>query len=470
MPPDNNLDVAKIVEQIQLKKYISVTLDLNNNLFDGELSPIDSSENRKELLSEYFFSRYGEGKGKLYIEVNQSKVYLKWQPPKVDSEAEDFHKEALKYAKNKQYQEAINCWIKAISCNSEDPDYYYNLGIAFFQIKNYQESIENLLKAISLCPIYHKAYLVLGTVYLKIRKYEKAEIYLRESINFFQNNPFAFLNLGAVYSILKKYDKAIHMFQKTLHLSPNEVRAYFGLGKLYNIQGEKELARECFQKVIELEPKGVLASHAKRAMVFAPLDTSSISKVSEIDLKNIEKFYQNGYKAYLLTDYQKAIESYEIYVQNKPDDDLVWFSLGEAYLRANKVNFAINAFKRAIEINSNKAIYYKALGLALDYEGNAEEAAFCLRKAIQFGKNDSITNTLLGKQLINLENYAEAISLLENALRMNPTNLLCKYYLAIGLSKTGEVNSAINLLHEIIKSPIETPLKEKAESFLTHLS
>ena len=457
-----------IVETTQQKQYSAIINLKSFDAIDGKLTDMTNEIERKEYIEQFFLQRYGEGSGKLEIELDNMQVKLKWLSSKVDSRAEFLHKEALSQARLKKFNEAITNWVKAISINSYDPDYYFNLGIAFFELKNYRESIENLKNAISLCPIYYKAHLILGTVYLKIRQYEEAEKHLKENINFSSNHALAYLNLGAVCSILKRYDESINMFKKTIELSPKEVRAHFGLGKIFAIKGDFEKANQCFKNVIEFDTKGILTSHAKRAMAVAPSQQKEIGS-THVDPKFVEKYYQEGYKAFLFTDYNKAIEMYKNYLESKPNDDFVWCALGEANLRGGDNEQAIEAFKSAIRNNQRKGLYFKELAIAFDYIGKHKEAIECLKKAKELGKNDTITNTIWGKILIKQQRISDAILHLEEALKLNSSNLLAKYNLAVALIRDGDIDMAINYLHEITQIPVNSPLKEDSEVMLNKI-
>jgi len=254
-----------------LQKQFSAVLRLNQfETLNGELNKFRDKSEQQKYIKQFLLQKYGQNEGKYQVIQKPNKVKLVWTPSKVDSRAEALHRDALALAKNRNYKDAINNWVKAISINTSDPDYYFNLGIAFFESKNFNESIENLEKVIDLCPIYPNAYLILGTTYIKTRKFDQAEIQLKESIVINPNHALAYLNLGAVYSIIRKYGEGIEMFQRSLELSPKEVRAHFGLGKIYTIQGKADLANEHFKKVIEIDTNRALTNHAKKIYDFAP--------------------------------------------------------------------------------------------------------------------------------------------------------------------------------------------------------
>ena len=353
-----------------LQKHFSAVLRLNQfETLNGELNKFHDKGEQKKCVEQFLFQKYGQNEGKLEIIQKSNKVKLVWTAPRVDFRAEALHNDALSLAKSKNYKDAINNWVKAISTNSSDPDYYFNLGIAFFESKNFSESIENLKKVIDLCPIYPNAYLILGTTFIKIRKFEQAEIQLKESLVINPKHALAYLNLGAVYSIMRNYSKGIEMFQESLKLSPKEVRAHFGLGKIHTIEGNNDLANEHFKKVIELDTNRALTNHAKKSMILPAVEEQSKgqSTTRPTGLVNSEMSYQEGYKAYLFTDYEKSVSMYSLYLEQKPDDDFVWFSLGEAHLRSGLASKAVEAFQKAISINSNKGLYHKELAISLSY-------------------------------------------------------------------------------------------------------
>ena len=441
------------------KKSYSARLELSAiRHLDPEIEEFLSGRVNEDYFRNYLQHRYGNGSSNILdITITGKTAELKWtSDSRISAEAEVFHKEALVYARRKEYQQAVQKWIQAVAANPDDPDYYFNLGIALFEKKNYQEAVENLKKVISLCPIYHRAHLILGTVCLKTRKFPDAEVYLKYSIYFNPHNALAHLNLAAVYSILKKYDEGIASFSRAIALSPTEVRAYFGLAKICSILGDIDNANKNFRKVIELDNKGILANHAKRGI---------ISK-EELKTGNLDEYYSEGYKAFLYGDYSRAIEMYRRYVEAKPEDDYVWAALGEALLRNGLVEQAATAFKHATKINPSKGLYSKQLAIAYDYLNRPQEAVDAAQRATESGKVDSITMGLLGKNLVKLNRVPEAITVLEQAIKSNRTNLSAQINLSLARARNNEMDIATDALNAIMSSNIDSPLRAEAEKLL----
>ncbi len=461
------------------KKLITAQLDFNAvKEFKGDLTDLILQASSQDQLKALLLERYHRNEtGTLSIEIHDQAAIFRWILPHVVMEAEKLHKQALEKARGRQYKEAISNWIKAISLNPRDPDYYFNTGIAFFEEKNYQQSIENLEKTLSLCPIYHKASLILGTIFLKLRKFDKAEHHLKESIYFNPNNSLAILNLAAVYSILKRYDEGINAFEKVLQLVPEEPRAWFGLGKIYSIMGHNKKANECFYKTIELDKKGTLALHAKRALITEETSVSLDIGVQStdgnrppVDENTLESILAEGYKAYIFGDYPRAVELYRKYIEYKSKDDYVWYSLGEAYIRTGQVKEAAAAFRNAIKLSPNKGLYYKQLAVAYDYLGESEKAANAAEQATRFGKKDSIVYTIWGKNLLKQKRILDAIDKLETALKLNKANLNAEYHLALAYMENNDQAAALDHLHWILNAKTNSPLKMQAEALLEKIN
>lgn len=396
--------------------------------------------------------------------IQTDEIFFKWQPSIIEDRAEVLHKNALLLARKGNLDEAIEKWTEATLINSLDPDYFFNLGIAYFEKKKYQDAIENLSRVIAICPLYLKAHLILGTAFLKIRKFEFAKKHLKRFVKFDNSNSLAYLNLGAVNSVLKEYEEGIAMFERAIALSPKEPRAYLGSAKLYSTIGNIEKANAYFRKVIDLDNKGNLANYAKRSIVASEAKNNETKEAKTDEIKgNPEEYYSEGYHYYVSGDYAKSASMYKKYLSIKPKDDYVWYALGEVQLRGGRPELALTSFKNAITLYPEKGLYFKELAIIFDKLNKPSKVITAILKAKELGKTDSITYCLWGKALYQLGNFEEAISKLENSLKSNRNNFLAKYYLAETLIKNDEIQEAIDYLHELKEVKIDTPLKKKAE-------
>jgi tetratricopeptide (TPR) repeat protein len=113
-----------------------------------------------------------------------------------------------------------------MGCGGGSPDQYLKEGVAHFEKQEYDQAIDCYKKAIELAPNSAAAYNLLGMAYR-------------------QEVPQQVRGLKA---------KEIAAFQKAIELDPNYWVALINLGATYYYQGEKAKAAPLFKKALALKP------------------------------------------------------------------------------------------------------------------------------------------------------------------------------------------------------------------------
>ncbi|HET6465488.1 MAG TPA: hypothetical protein VFH55_07765 [Nitrospiria bacterium] len=70
----------------------------------------------------------------------------------------------------------------------------------------------------------------------------------------------------------------------------------------------------------------------------------------------------------------------------EPESEMLWFSLGQAYLADESASLAVEAFEKAIALKPDYTVVYEHLGGALEKIGKVEEAKGIYRKGIEIGQ------------------------------------------------------------------------------------
>lgn len=81
----------------------------------------------------------------------------------------------------KDYEKAIECFLRVIKLNPEYVTAFNNLGSCYYQMKDYERAIQYFQKVIELDENYTKAYLNLGACYFWQSRYLKAYNYYLKS-------------------------------------------------------------------------------------------------------------------------------------------------------------------------------------------------------------------------------------------------------------------------------------------------
>jgi tetratricopeptide (TPR) repeat protein len=143
---------------------------------------------------------------------------------------------------------------KALAINRQHPKANNYMGNIYADQKNYEKAIEYYLKSIEADPKFAYPYNGLGIVYNDQKNQEKAIEYFLKSIEVDPKFAIPYNNLGIVYYDQKNYEKAIEYYLKSIELDPKDADSYNGLGNVYYDQKNHEKAIEYYLKSIEVDP------------------------------------------------------------------------------------------------------------------------------------------------------------------------------------------------------------------------
>ena len=109
---------------------------------------------------------------------------------------------------------------------------------------------------------------------------------------------------------------------------------------------------------------------------------------------------------------ETAVEYYEAYLAQYPDDSSAWFRLGWAYMAALKqYDKAIEAFERVLKINPSDGSSYINIATCYSAEGKNEKAFEYYQKGFQINPSkitEPFVNQEYGLLLLNMGNSAKA--------------------------------------------------------------
>jgi tetratricopeptide (TPR) repeat protein len=132
--------------------------------------------------------------------------------------------------------------------------------------------------------------------------------------------------------------------------------------------------------------------------------------------ENIEELYLQGLLLYKSAQWDAALDIFDRYLQQNPQDESLLLQHGKTLLNLGKLDEAIASFDKAIEF---KPEYYEAWsnrGVALFKLGRHDEAIASYDKAIEFktDKHDAWYNR--GIALVNLGRFDDAIASYDKAI------------------------------------------------------
>jgi len=402
--------------------------------------------------------------------------------------AKKSHEKYLLRANRKDLDTALLYYLEAIKINPAIAEVYYKIASLLWEKGeiDLHSAVTQCKKAVELSPNSPIARLYLGYFLKAACRYEEAEGYFREAISlawFKSSKPrlalastmierinrskfslFAFIE--AIYFcatgiIMSVYDyDIIRMVYKSFTEKYSVwvyklcagvqkcLRNYKKTVEIYEKAALETERKELFYSKIadlykELQNPGRAADYYRQALRDCPDDISMWIKLAEIlqqyDKKNTEE----------------VIECYNNIARLQPANSRILYEMGHLYLRGeNKLN-AVNAFKKAIEIEPDNAFYHNSLAYVLvqlhDYDGAIDE----YMRAIRLNPDNewtSIVAQALGAIYHQVkDNLDAAIVAYQTSLLLDKNNADALVAMGEAYQDKNEIDNAINCFCKAIK-------------------
>jgi len=168
-------------------------------------------------------------------------------------------------------------------------------------------------------------------------------------------------------------------------------------------------------------------------------------------------------------DFRNEIIFYEKEIQRNPNNALIHYNLGTAYIKKNNYEKGITYLEKTIVLDPKYASAYGNLGQAYDELGQAD-------KAIEyFEKADSMPGELI-ENLVNLAHayaqagqYEKAIPLLKKTLKLRPNHIGGLNGLGIEYGRRGEFDKAEGLFKQVLQIDPNNNAAQRNLDFLEKL-
>lgn len=163
------------------------------------------------------------------------------------------------------------------------------------------------------------------------------------------------------------------------------------LGNLYlKLSGENSdfitKARELYQTVSINDPSNITAFEKLKTLAVSDSQLISVTyKAWQLDLENLAKAWQYASVTFQCGEYEKAIEPLEFLAKKTPDSETYWNRLGTSYQKLEKYNRAIEAYKKAFDINPKTKEYPLNIGICYKELGQLSTARNFFYKAAEVG-------------------------------------------------------------------------------------
>jgi tetratricopeptide (TPR) repeat protein len=288
-------------------------------------------------------------------------------------------------------QEELNFRDSIVAINQSNEDLQllqqtYNKASDFFSSGQFKQAIESYSQVVAIDSVYVLAY----------------------------------YNRGLSYKELKQYDLAILDMDRSYKLDSTNLDPLIQKAKCLALNNQNSLAIDLYKLVSYKDP--------------------SFS----------EGFYESGVLQYLDKDYDNAVNSFSAAIKVNSEYYYAYNDRGSSYRALEKFDLAIADYKKAIEINAQSFIYNN-LGSVLKRTGSIQEAVDAFSKAISIDSQYELAYNNRGAVYFENDDFDKAISDFNKALELNPNYSLALINRAAVLHQQKQYSAALDDLNKAIE-------------------
>ena len=355
--------------------------------------------------------------------------------------AEDFISLGGAKANRKDYQGAIADYTQAVQISPNNPDAYYQRGVANNQLNNYQAALEDFNQVLRLSPKNTFAYAQRGLAHVGLKDYQGA---LADSDQIIQITRLA--------------------PNPTNYILAYSVRAVAHIGL-----GQKQEAMADVQKAEE------------QAKILQSQRASADSQKVSNQLSSVRKTVGNGSASQSATtsnqeNTQSAIASANVAIASNSNDANAYLQRAAAFYQQGDKQKSLQDLNQVTRINPKSSLAWFLQGGVLQELGRNEEAAVAsYDRAIQanseWGKiNPADAYLNRGNLRSEQGDYARAIADFTEMIRLKPKNVAAAYALrGLNYQRRGNNQAAIADFNQAARIDPNNAIAYFARGFTYHL-
>lgn len=159
------------------------------------------------------------------------------------------------YAKNNDWENAIDAASEALKLNPASTKSLFVRGAAYFRTNENFRALADFNKLINQDPLHVLAHNERGAVNACLKRYEKALDDYTTVIRLKPQLTIARFNRGLVLLAAEKLDLALSTFDGLADLWPEKAAVFYHRGRIHYLQNKPNQAIDDFQRALEIDPE-----------------------------------------------------------------------------------------------------------------------------------------------------------------------------------------------------------------------
>jgi len=294
----------------------------------------------------------------------------------------------------------------------------------------------------------------LGFLYLRADAPAKAVPLLEKAAVQQPTNLEILNNLGNAYMAADQPDKALAQYVQVAKLSPRMFEPHYNMGTIHLRRKQYPKAIASFQAAAKLNPQDPFVQNNLGVAFEAQKDwTSALGAFKRAaDLRPDNRLFARNTGLVMARLRRPEAVTYLERASGDGGDDAVLLPLSEAYARAGRTADALQLLEKARAAQAKNSIYWFNLAVLRNQTGDSDGAVQAYRRAIELNPSDLDSLNNLGLLHFRAGRFREAAVLFDKLSGLNPNSINAKMNLGAAAANSGDLKKAIAVWKEVIKA------------------
>ena len=278
--------------------------------------------------------------------------------------------EGMLQLKNRNAKAAEDLFKKANNLAKKDPSVQTSIAEVYVLVGDYENVKTALDKARKINNKFSGIYIAEGDMLMKQGKTGEACGRYENAILFNSTDKVAYLKLAQVYKEINT-SVALQNLDKLVTIDRNYIPAYAVYGDIYREEGKYKDALDAYEKFIAI-PGVPLLQHERYAQLlfFTGQFEKALEQIKYVisnDPNNLVMKRLEAYNSYRLENYAAGLEQMNRFLAEMPKERHIYqdyMYLGQLALKEKRLTEALDAFQKALEIDSTQPEIYKEMATA----------------------------------------------------------------------------------------------------------
>ncbi len=336
------------------------------------------------------------------------------------------------FANTGRLDDAIGCYKKAIQFNSSFATPWVKLGDVLVKLNRDQDALYAYMRTVEMDNKNVHAWSEIGSIYFKAGSYEQAIDAFRKALLLGVETALLHANLGDAYTHFGNYEEAVVHYEKAIEGEKDEsilAGLWNKLGDVHRRSNDYEKAVTSYEMADKLTDVGVddqeSESRAVDELMTAEAHLDAPVAVQPVVQEAV--VIEPAAVAAAVVSSVTVTASVEASVDPKPEakNANLWARLGNTYMKAGAIDRAIEAYQKAVNMDTTDGQTFWLLAQAYAQKDNLSEAASYYQKSVDLFPNNSdkaLSLSKAGDLFRQMKQYVSALEAFEAAIGLDPEN------------------------------------------------